>query len=64
MISGLGHQQDGISQTDGSMAIFCLACLQLGINPPNDWKVRYTQYVTIAYVLSCPMLLIAYHKFI
>ena len=64
MMSGLGHQQDGISQADGSMAIFCPACPRPGINLPNDWKVRDTQYVTIAYVLSHPMLLIAYHKFI
>ncbi|KAH8976825.1 hypothetical protein EDB86DRAFT_2839044 [Lactarius hatsudake] len=37
--SGLGHQNGGIPATDGSMAIFCPACPQLGINLPDDWKI-------------------------
>ncbi|KAH9019735.1 hypothetical protein EDB85DRAFT_2075789 [Lactarius pseudohatsudake] len=41
MQSGLGHQQVGDSANDGSMAIFCPACPQPGINLPNDWKDRY-----------------------
>ncbi|KAF8263368.1 hypothetical protein EI94DRAFT_1704050 [Lactarius quietus] len=42
MQSGLGHQdEDGI---DGSMAIFCPACPQPGINLPDDWKIRYIEY--------------------
>ncbi|KAH9016537.1 hypothetical protein EDB84DRAFT_1567201 [Lactarius hengduanensis] len=41
MQSGLGHQQVGDSTDDGSMAIFCPACPQPGINLPNDWKDRY-----------------------
>ncbi|KAF8256537.1 hypothetical protein EI94DRAFT_1711089 [Lactarius quietus] len=42
MQSGLGHQDDdGI---DGSMAIFCPACPQPGINLPDDWKIRYNEY--------------------
>ncbi|KAF8267468.1 hypothetical protein EI94DRAFT_1700968 [Lactarius quietus] len=41
MQSGLGHQdEDGI---DGSMAIFCPACPQPGINLPDDWKIRYNE---------------------
>ncbi|KAF8256589.1 hypothetical protein EI94DRAFT_1710860 [Lactarius quietus] len=37
-----GHQDDdGI---DGSMAIFCPACPQPGINLPDDWKIRYNEY--------------------
>ncbi|KAF8261851.1 hypothetical protein EI94DRAFT_1604708 [Lactarius quietus] len=41
MESGLGHQDDdGI---DGSMAIFCPACPQPGINLPDDWKIRYNE---------------------
>ncbi|KAH9012129.1 hypothetical protein EDB85DRAFT_1877901 [Lactarius pseudohatsudake] len=39
--SGLGHQNGGIPATDGSMAIFCPACPQPGINLPDDWKIRY-----------------------
>ncbi|KAN0129865.1 hypothetical protein V8E53_012337 [Lactarius tabidus] len=42
MSSGLGHQQESSNQADGSMAIFCPACLQPGINLPSDWKDRYT----------------------
>ncbi|KAH9024318.1 hypothetical protein EDB85DRAFT_2075192 [Lactarius pseudohatsudake] len=38
--SGLGHQNGGIPATDGSMAIFCPACPQPGINLPDDWKIR------------------------
>ncbi|KAH9012753.1 hypothetical protein EDB85DRAFT_2158724 [Lactarius pseudohatsudake] len=41
MQSGWGHQQVGDSTNDGSMAIFCPACPQPGINLPNDWKDRY-----------------------
>ncbi|KAF8263365.1 hypothetical protein EI94DRAFT_1704047, partial [Lactarius quietus] len=42
MQSGRGHQDDdGI---DGSMAIFCPACPQPGINLPDDWKIRYNEY--------------------
>ncbi|KAF8258658.1 hypothetical protein EI94DRAFT_1707799 [Lactarius quietus] len=41
MQSGLGHQDDdGI---DGSMAIFCPAYPQSGINLPDDWKIRYNE---------------------
>ena len=29
------------SATDGAMALFYTACLQPGINLPDDWKVRY-----------------------
>ncbi|KAH8979996.1 hypothetical protein EDB86DRAFT_2835619 [Lactarius hatsudake] len=39
--SGLGHQPDGDSTIDGSMAIFCPACPQPGINLPKNWKERY-----------------------
>ncbi|KAH9047032.1 hypothetical protein EDB83DRAFT_2523290 [Lactarius deliciosus] len=39
--SGLGHQLDGDSAIDGSMAIFCPACPQPGINLPENWKDRY-----------------------
>ncbi|KAH9004868.1 hypothetical protein EDB86DRAFT_2796565 [Lactarius hatsudake] len=39
--SGLGHQPDRDSTIDGSMAIFCPACPQPGINLPENWKERY-----------------------
>ncbi|KAH9009792.1 hypothetical protein EDB85DRAFT_2162272 [Lactarius pseudohatsudake] len=39
--SGLGHQHNRNSANDGSMAIFCPACPQPGINLPDDWKTRY-----------------------
>jgi hypothetical protein len=45
MESGIGYQQEEISTTDGSMAIFCPACPQPGINLPEDWKERYNPYV-------------------
>ncbi|KAN0125385.1 hypothetical protein V8E53_015547 [Lactarius tabidus] len=38
--SGLGHE--GGPTEDGSMAIFCPACPQPGINLPSDWEARYT----------------------
>ncbi|KAH8976968.1 hypothetical protein EDB86DRAFT_2819419 [Lactarius hatsudake] len=44
MEQGLGHQSEDTAP-DGSLAIFCLACLQPGINLPNDWKTRYELYV-------------------
>ncbi|KAH9007925.1 hypothetical protein EDB84DRAFT_1447239 [Lactarius hengduanensis] len=40
MEQGLGHQSEEAAP-DGSMAIFCPACPQPGINLPNDWKTRY-----------------------
>ncbi|KAI9443894.1 hypothetical protein H4582DRAFT_2071441 [Lactarius indigo] len=39
--SGLGHQHTGTSANEGSMAIFCPACPQPGINLPDDWRTRY-----------------------
>jgi len=45
MQSGLGYQQGDESSSDGSMAIFCPACPQPGINLPDDWETRYTLYV-------------------
>ncbi|KAI9430336.1 hypothetical protein H4582DRAFT_2063950 [Lactarius indigo] len=39
--NGLGHLQVGDPANDGSMAIFCPACPQPGINLPDDWKDRY-----------------------
>ncbi|KAH9172242.1 hypothetical protein EDB89DRAFT_2114234 [Lactarius sanguifluus] len=38
--SGLGRQNGGTSTSDGSLAIFCPACPQPGINLPDDWKSR------------------------
>ncbi|KAH9041917.1 hypothetical protein EDB83DRAFT_2228119 [Lactarius deliciosus] len=40
MEQGLGHQSEDTA-LDGSLAIFCPACPQPGINLPNDWKTRY-----------------------
>ncbi|KAH8987551.1 hypothetical protein EDB86DRAFT_2832248 [Lactarius hatsudake] len=40
MEQGLGHQSEDTAP-DGSLAIFCPACPQPGINLPNDWKTRY-----------------------
>ncbi|KAI9429672.1 hypothetical protein H4582DRAFT_1826218 [Lactarius indigo] len=39
--NGLGHLQVRDPANDGSMAIFCPACPQPGINLPDDWKDRY-----------------------
>lgn len=45
MQSGLAHGQDSDHPIDGSMAIFCPACPQPGLNLPDDWQKRYNQYV-------------------
>jgi hypothetical protein len=45
MESGIGHWPENESIPDGSMAIFCPACPQPGINLPEDWKTKYTPYV-------------------
>jgi hypothetical protein len=50
MQSGLWYQQEKDSLPDGSMAIFCPACPQPGINLPEDWKERYNLYVLMDYV--------------
>jgi len=50
MKSGLGHQQVEGSPSDGSMATFCPACPQPGINLPDDWQKRYKPYVLIKHV--------------
>jgi hypothetical protein len=42
MENGLGHQ--GGPSGNGSMAVFCPACPQPGINLPEDWKTRYNVY--------------------
>ena len=43
MHSGLGHHDEEWPR-DGSMAVFCPACPQPGINLPDDWETRYTLY--------------------
>jgi|ERR1700733_61895 len=50
MHSGLGYEQEDDSTPDGSMAIFCPACPQPGINLPDDWKERYTPYAFIIHI--------------
>ena len=44
MDSGLWNQEENKAFNTGSMAIFCPACPQPGINLPDDWKERYTSY--------------------
>ena len=44
MEQGLGHQPEE-DIPDGSMAVFCPACPQPGVNLPPDWKTRYKPYV-------------------
>jgi hypothetical protein len=48
MKSGLGHQSEEQNAKDGSMAIFCPACLQPGLNLPDNWKDKYPSYVCIS----------------
>jgi hypothetical protein len=45
MRSGLGHLAEEESIPDGSMAVFCPACPQPGINLPPEWKKKYSPYV-------------------
>ena len=53
MKTGLGHQSDQVTPEDGSMAIFCPACPQPGINLPPNWKEKYSPYVfTLSPTLS------------
>jgi hypothetical protein len=47
MECGIGHQPEEEIFPDGSMANFCPACPQPGINLPKDWKTKYTPYVVI-----------------
>ena len=47
MLSGLGHGHVNDVPSSGSMAIFCPACPQPGVNLPGDWKERYSMYATI-----------------
>ena len=46
MLSGLGHQHE-TPPSSGSMAIFCPACPQPGVNLPEDWRERYSAYASI-----------------
>lgn len=59
METGLGHLPEEGNAPDGSMANFCPACPQPGINLPKDWKTRYPVYVFIHHhimsVLICPL---------
>jgi hypothetical protein len=45
MKSGLGHASEQDKSQDGSIAIFCPACPQPGLNLPDDWKKKYSSYV-------------------
>ena len=57
MQSGLGHQQEDESPSDGSMAIFCPACPQPGIHLPEDWKTKYTLYGFSKFIGACMLTL-------
>jgi hypothetical protein len=57
MEQGLGHQLDE-NIPDGSMAIFCPACPQPGINLPEDWNTRYQPYVIFLYIHAFTRLMI------
>jgi hypothetical protein len=50
MECGIGYQPEKEIVPDGSMAIFCPACPQPGINIPDDWKTKYTPYVITLYI--------------
>jgi hypothetical protein len=40
---GFGHRLELLSPRKGSMALFCAACPQPGVNLPADHKTRYTR---------------------
>ena len=54
MQTGLGHQAEQENPQDGSMAIFCPACPQPGLNLPDTWKVKYPPYVNMLEIEFCP----------
>jgi hypothetical protein len=43
--SGLGHEKEA-ALVPGSLAIFCPACPQPGINLPEDWDQDPKRHVT------------------
>ena len=45
MLLGLGHQDGNDPPSFESMAIFCPACPQPGINLPSDWREQHSAYV-------------------
>ncbi len=51
MEQGLGHQPEENIQ-DGSMAVFCPACPQPGVNLLKDWNRRYQRYVIPLYLAA------------
>jgi hypothetical protein len=57
MESGLGHNKEGEAIPDGSMAVFCPACPQPGINLLKDWKTKYTPYVITLHFCVCQPIL-------
>lgn len=42
-----GDPSEKANVPDGSMAVFCPACPQPGINLPENWKEKYTLYAHI-----------------
>jgi hypothetical protein len=45
--AGYGHnQRDPLNPEPGSLANFCPACPQVGINIPENWKDNVNQWVT------------------
>jgi len=55
MEQGLGHRPE-MQTPDGSMATFCPACPQPGVNLPDDWKTKYPPYVLIKYIRICVLM--------
>ncbi|KAI9437384.1 hypothetical protein BJY52DRAFT_1230144 [Lactarius psammicola] len=53
MQTGLGYQAEQETPQDGSMAIFCPACPQPGINLPDDWKMKYPHGAEMVQPSTC-----------
>jgi hypothetical protein len=47
---GLGHDQD-LLLDNGSLALFCPACPQPGINLPTNWQDDSLKYVINKYLI-------------
>jgi len=52
MQSGIANQPEGHTPEDGTMAIFCPACPQPGVNLPEDWQTRYRNKESVSDILD------------
>ena len=59
---GWAHKKPESNEMEGSLALFCPACPQPGINLEDDWRQRYPEYKLL--IFSILVILICFFRWL